>query len=327
MHYDQFRAMNSDIVLAAEGEPDAVTRGFTRVREFIAGSEARFTRFTETSELAQLNRSAGSWFQASTEMFDVVQQACAYAEETGGLFDPTVLDALEAAGYDKSMDLIRQRGGAVSRWPRSARSDRTAHTAQSSRSAQYDFRAIVLDEAYHAIHLPKGVRLDLGGIAKGWIAEQAALILAVYAHACVVNAGGDLFAVGVPSGEAKWPIELEDPRDPQQAAAILQVGPGAVATSAITKRRWQQGDRLQHHVIDPRVGRPAKTAWLSVTVAAPHATMAEVYAKALLIAGAEDAPRLSEKHSELIFIAVDGAGRLWGSPGSEELLHVVHQYA
>ena len=321
MHYDQFRAMNSDIVLAADGELGAVTRGFARVREFIASSEARFTRFTDTSELAQLNRSAGSWFQASTEMFDVVQEACAYAEETNGLFDPTVLDALEAAGYDKSMDLIRQDGVPASR------STRTAHSGRSIRSPQYDFRAIVLDEAYHAIHLPKGVRLDLGGIAKGWIAEQAALILAVYAHACVVNAGGDLFAVGFPSGEAKWPIELEDPRDPQQAAAILQVGPGAVATSAITKRRWQQGDRLQHHLIDPRVGRPALTHWLSVTVIAPHATTAEVYAKALLIAGADDAQRISEKRGDITFIAVDTHGQLWGSPNSEELLHVIHQYA
>lgn len=312
MEYDQFRAMNSEIVLAADGEPDAIARGFGRVREFIEAGEARFTRFADTSELSRLNRSAGRWFQASTELFEVVQQACEYAEETGGLFDPSILEALESSGYDKSMDEIRARGASSNRSVRPTRSN---------------FRAIVLDEAYHAIHLPLGMRLDLGGIAKGWMAEQAALILAVYARACVVNAGGDLFAVGVPSAEAKWQIGLEDPRDPKQTLAILNVDPGAVATSSITKRRWQQGDRVQHHVIDPRLGRPAETRWLSVTVIAPHATTAEVYAKALLIAGADEASRLSVQRGDITFIAVDTAGRLWGSPKSEEFLDVLHQYA
>src|SRR5512139_2570288 len=107
MDYQQFRAMNSDIILAAEGSADSLTLGFKLTRDFIAASEARFTRFTDTSELARLNRSAGAWFQASPELFDVVLQACEFAEETKGLFDPTMLGALEAAGYDKSMDDIR----------------------------------------------------------------------------------------------------------------------------------------------------------------------------------------------------------------------------
>ncbi len=317
MHYDEFRAMNCDIVLAAEGEPEAVALGFAHARGFIAASEARFTRFTDTSELAALNRAAGAWFQASPEMFDVVRQACAYAEETGGLFDPTMLAALELAGYDRSMDEIRERGVA---------SSRLGQLPRAERASRSNFKAIVLDEEYRSIHVPNGVRLDLGGIAKGWIAEQAALRLAGYARACVVNAGGDLFAVGVPSEGEGWPIGLEDPREPQVNLAILNVGPGAVATSAITKRRWQQGDRVQHHLIDPRVGRPAVTPWLSVTVLAPHAVLAEVYAKALLIGGPDEAARVSARRAELVFIAVDAHGQLWGSSGSKELLHVLHEY-
>ncbi len=314
MHYDEFRAMNCDVVLAAEGEPEAVALGFAHVRGFIAASEARFTRFTDTSELAALNRAAGAWFQASPEMFDVVQQACAYAEETGGLFDPTMLMALEMAGYDRSMDEIRKRGAAPSR------------SSRQPRALRATFKAITLDEDYHSIHLPAGVRLDLGGIAKGWIAEQAALRLAGYARACVVNAGGDLFAVGVPSEGDGWPVGLEDPREPRVNLAILNVGPGAVATSAITKRRWQQGDRFQHHLIDPRVGQPAVTPWLSVTVVAPHAATAEVYAKALLIGGPDEATRLSTRRADLVFIAIGQQGQLWGSTGSKELLHVLHEY-
>ncbi len=313
MDYYQFRAMNCDIVLAAEGQPDMIARGFDRTHAFIDASEARFTRFAETSELSQLNRSAGSWFQASPELFEVMQQACAYASETNGLFDPTILIALEFAGYDKSMDEIRAQG-----------------VTMNNRSTVYvrsDFRAIELDKATHAIRLPGGTRIDLGGIAKGWIAEQAASILAMYATAGAVNAGGDLFAVGLPSDEPAWMIGLEDPRDVNQTLAVLNVGPGAVATSSIMKRRWQQGDRPQHHLIDPRRGAPAETDWLSVTVVAPHATTAEVYAKALLIAGSREATRIGDRRDDLIFIAVDAAGQLCGSAKSEEILNVHFQPA
>jgi thiamine biosynthesis lipoprotein len=299
MEYQQFRAMNSDIILAAEGSADSLTLGFKLTRDFIAASEARFTRFTDTSELARLNRSAGAWFQASPELFDVVQQACELAEETGGLFDPTMLAALEAAGYDKSMDDIRAYG--VSSQPRSG------YQVQSA------FRAIQLDEPTQSIHLPLGARIDLGGIAKGWIAEQAALLLAEYADACAVSAGGDIFTIGLPADEPDWSIGLENPRDPDRDLTTLHVGPGAVATSSVAKRRWQQGRREQHHIIDPRTGEPAVTDWLSVTVIAPHAALAEVYAKALLIGGLREAEDIAAQRPEITFVAVDQDRQLWRS--------------
>jgi thiamine biosynthesis lipoprotein len=313
MDYSEFRAMNSAIVMAAEGEANTLAHGFAQARSFIEAGETRFTRFSETSELAKLNRSSGTWFQASPEMFDVVTQARDFAEETEGLFDPMILDVLESAGYDKSMDEIRAHGVSTS--------------TRSAIPARSDFREIQLDLAARSIRLPIGSRIDLGGIAKGWIAEQAALRLSEYAEACVVNAGGDLFAIGSPSDQPSWPIGLEDPRAEAQTLAVLGVQSGAVATSSIMKRRWQQGDRIQHHLIDPRVGQPANTDWLSVTVAAPHAVLAEVFAKVLLIVGSSDAVRLSERRPEIGFIAIDAAGQLWGSVQSREMLNVHSEYA
>ncbi len=300
--------MNSDIVLAAEGSMDSLTLGFKLTRDFIAASEARFTRFTDTSELSRLNRVAGAWFLASTELFDVVRQACEMAEETAGLFDPTMLAALEAAGYDKSMDDIRAHGASAQ--PRAADHTRSA------------FRAIQLDEPTQAIRLPTNARIDLGGIAKGWIAEQAALVLSEYAEACAVSAGGDLFAIGLPADEANWSIGLEDPRAPDRDLTVLHVAPGAVATSSIAKRRWRQGRRQQHHIIDPRTGMPADTDWLSVSVIAPHAVLAEVYAKALLIGGSREAEHIAARRPEITYIAVDHDGQLCGSARMHEVLNV-----
>jgi thiamine biosynthesis lipoprotein len=118
-----------------------------------------------------------------------------------------------------------------------------------------------------------------------------------------------------------WQVALEDPRDPAQTMAILSVGPGAVATSSIKKRCWQQGKHIRHHLIDPRSGEPAETDWLSVTVIAPHATVAEVFAKALLIAGPREVDSIAARQSDLAFIAVDRAGQLWGSTRAKEFLN------
>ena len=307
MKYHAFRAMNSEILLATEGSESTTPAAFEAVESFIEANERRLTRFSEASELSGLNRSAGRWFRASPELFDLVRLATQYHAATGGLFNPAVLVALERAGYDRSMDKIRERGvtqvlGGVTQIP--------------------EFAQLRLDEATHEIYLPPGMRVDLGGLAKGWVAERAAHLLAQSSPACAVNAGGDMFLVGLPTGQSAWQVGLEDPRDPEQNLAVLNVGPGAVATSSITKRRWLQGGVERHHLIDPRTGEPAQAEWLSVTVIDPQAAAAEVLAKALLIAGPRGLDALTEKLGPLAFIAVDRNGQLLGSEHSREFIDV-----
>ncbi len=328
MRTSEFRAMNTDILLAAEGSQENVARGFAEAEKWVHALEARLTRFSDTSELAALNRSAGNWFDASEELFDLVRESRDYFDQTNGLFDPSILDALERAGYDKSMDEIRAQNPepAVSTPTPKLYAGMGAASADASpavliRTAS-DFRRVEFDEARGAIRLPPGMRIDLGGIAKGWIAESAALLLADYADAGVVDAGGDMFMVGLPQNENAWQVEIEDPRDANATLAVLRIPPGAVATSSIAKRRWQQRGRIQHHLIDPRLGAPAETDWLSVTVIAPHTTTAEVFAKALLIAGSHEAEEIAARRDDIAFVAVDHAGKLWGSSKSKEFLNV-----
>jgi FAD:protein FMN transferase len=308
MQYENFRAMNSDIVLAASGlDLDRIKRGFIYSREYIQHSEQRFTRFTDTSELAELNRSTGDWFRVSDEMFSVLQDALRLANETNGLFNPAILPALKLAGYDRSMDEIKN-------YPSTAGAVQVMELQ--------DFRTIVLDPEMHTVCLPDGMQVDLGGIAKGWIAEQAAHKLALYSQACAVSAGGDMFLVNHPEDMPDWEIGLEDPIHPDRNLALLHVAPGAVATSAITKRRWQYNGRPQHHLIDPHTGKPAVTEWLSVTVWAERAVDAEVFAKALLIGGPVVAHELFSNPSTKAYLAVDQFGWVVGSKNYHEVFHV-----
>jgi thiamine biosynthesis lipoprotein len=296
MEFDTFRAMNSDIMLAADGP--AAKQGFERAREYIEASERRFTRFSQTSELAQINRGAGSWMAVSPEMFSLLETAQACYQATGGLFDPTILPDLEQAGYTKSMEELRISGAAQS-------------TALVPRTKRLTFDNLELRSTDLSIFIPAGMRIDLGGIAKGWIAEQAAHKLANFSPVCAVSAGGDMFLIGTPEGMENWEIGMEDPRQPSLDLITLQVDHGAVATSSVVKRVWQQGASSRHHLIDPRTGEPAITPWLSVTVLAPSAATAEVFAKAILIGGPESTRGLMEKNPEITYLAVDGNGQIW----------------
>ena len=315
MRYHEFHAMSTSILMAAEGPSEAVETGFSQARAFIEESEKRFSRFLEQSELSQLNQSAGAWFGVSPDMFEVVALALQLHQQTEGLFDPAVLEALEQAGYDRTIDEVRRFGAPA---PSAVVVKPEVHALARLQI----FSNVHLDAKRQRIRLPEGMRIDLGGIAKGWIAERAAGLLSNWAEACAVDAGGDAFLVGLPAGQTTWRMTLENPQDPSKGLAILKLNPGAVATSAITKRRWHQAGQEQHHLIDPRTQRPANTNWLSVTVIAPHAAAAEAYAKSLLILGSSDAGRMAAQAENIEFIAVDERSKLWGSKHSREYLDV-----
>jgi thiamine biosynthesis lipoprotein len=304
MEFDEFRAMNTTIVLAAEG-PD-VARAFRTARDFIAESEARFTRFSESSELMRLNRAAGEWFRATPDLFEVVREARNLSDATQGLFDPTILGDLLHVGYDRTFDDLRLTGATTAGAPR--------------RTAEKGFEATEFDAADQAIRLPRGTLLDLGGIAKGWIAEKAAQRMSAFAPACAVSAGGDVFLFGHPAADENWSVGVEDPRDPDRMLTVLHVESGAVATSSRVRRRWLQDGIERHHLIDPRTGLPSASEWLAVTAIAPRAATAEAYAKALLVAGPPEAMRLADDLSDVSFLAVDADGQLWGPARVREVI-------
>jgi len=270
-----FRAMNTEVEVqlyaeAGEGNAEAVEG----VQRMFDTAEERMSRFKPDSELSRLNRSAGSTRRVSPLLFDVVEAAVWAASITGGIFDPTLLKAMEAIGYDRSFEQISAGPGG----------EATAPARRTSARGQY--WAVDLDRSRQEITLPSGVGLDLGGIGKGWTVDRAADWLAGHGP-FLINAGGDLYAYGTPPGQAGWSIGVADPWEMERDSVRVQVRQMAVVTSTISRRRWQRGEQAMHHLVDPRTGQPAATDAVSVTVIAPRAALAEVYAKAALILGVE----------------------------------------
>ncbi len=310
----EFRAMNTSVLMAAEGQAQAL-EGLEAAKTFIQECEGRFSRFIETSELSRLNRSVGAWWPVSNELMDMLQESLSFHRETEGLFDPSVLPDLKRVGYDRTFDEISKGAEDVGHAFNGPIAD--THPVGPRRSlAEIDF-----DWNGKRVRLPEGMEIDLGGLAKGWIVEKAAALLNTYSSACAVSAGGDMLFIGHPLDGSDWQVVLEDPLEPSRYLTLLHTGPGAVATSSIAKRSWKQAGKARHHLIDPRTGEPASTDWLSVTVFAPRAVVAEVYAKALLIGGEGLAAHLFSKRIDIAYLAVDPQGRLVGSSNSKEFLN------
>jgi FAD:protein FMN transferase len=263
----RFDAMAVAIECLLEAPSEAGVELLDEVEREFGRLERIFTRFSPGSELSRLN-TAGT-LSCSPELSDVISISLAARDETGGRFDPTIHDALVAAGYDRTF----------------------AEVAPDADGPQFRAPLCGLEVSVESgtVTLGAGAKLDLGGIVKGWAAERACDLLAP-AGPCLVNAGGDLATRGVPA-DGVWPVAVETPAGP----VTLGLRHGGLATSGRDYRRWRRNGREQHHIIDPASGQPSTTDLLSVTVVAADAIQAEIWAKALLLAGTRAAVDEAER--------------------------------
>ena len=290
---ETFRALGTDVRLIASGP--CADAAVARARADILDYHARLTRFDPASELCALNADPRPVVPASPLLRSAVRAALQAARSSGGLVDPCLLDALEAAGYRHSFE----RGSAP---PLALGGPVVAASPDPARR----WRTIRVDDEAGTIERPAGLRLDLGGSGKGHVADLVAHRFEDLAD-WVVDCGGDIRIGGSrevevahplratpPRGTEAYPsagVHLRDAAPPTAApapAARLQVTDGAIATSSIVGRAWLgDGGRRIHHLLDPSTGRPVWTGLLSATALAPTTLHAETLAKVALLGGAD----------------------------------------
>ncbi len=266
LYYFSFRAMGCTVEVQLQTEADGHVLLAALPAQFDA-LEDQLSRFRPHSELMQLNARAGEWVAVSRELFENIANAKQAARLTDGLYNPLVLPAMIANGYDRSFELI---GSAV-----------TTHQADIG-----DWHDIGLRRAAREVFVPAGTAVDLGGIAKGWTAGLIADQLAEFG-ACSLSIGGDIAVRGAPAGQAGWSVAIADPVNGGTLEAFA-LRDTHVVTSGTDYRRWQTSDgQDRHHIIDPRTGRPAESDVVSVSIIHPDAPTAEAYAKAVLMLGSQ----------------------------------------
>jgi len=275
---------------AAEAAMEAVLAEMRRV-------DALMSSFRPGSELSRINREAGARAVAvSPELFALIRRAQAISALSGGAFDIT---------YASVGHLYNFRQGI-------APDDGALEQALPA----VDYRSLVLDPAARSVRFARpGMRIDLGGIAKGHAVDRAiALLRARGVREALVSAGGDTRILGDHHGRP-WLTGIRDPRRPPgTSAVVLPLADTAISTSGDYERYFERDGVRYHHIISPRTGRPARAA-RSVTILGPDATTTDALSTTVFVLGPRAGLALVERLEGIEAVIIDAAGRVHYSSG------------
>lgn len=235
------------------------------------------------------------------ELMRVLELAQRVSARTHGAFDVTV--------------------GSLRGWrfrPDDPRMPSAAETA--AERALVDWRKLVLDRRARTAYLERrGMRIDLGGIAKLYIIEAGAKRLErAGVERALVNGGGDVVALGHP-GAAPWRVGVRDPRAPDRLLGTLVLARGIVASSGDYERSFVRGGRRFHHILDPRTGMPAEGP-RGVTLVSERLEAIDGLGVAIMVLGEKRGERLVERTPGVDALIVGRDGRVWMTPGMRERL-------
>jgi thiamine biosynthesis lipoprotein len=266
-----------EVAGAARSEMDAAVNA---AFEAIATVHRLMSFHEADSDVSRLNREA--WLrptQVHTWTFEVLEAAVEMHRRSGGVFDIAIAPALQTIG-------LLPRSGDDSATPGESRS--------------LDAIELLPGQAVHFRH--SGVRIDLGGIAKGFAVDRALAALRTFdMPAGLVNAGGDLATFG-PDPQM---IHIRDPRDPRRSICCVEVRDEALASTASRFDPLRSVETTHSAIIDPATGSPARTA-AGATVRAPTCTVADALTKIVMIAGADASEWLEYYNASALLISTDG---------------------
>jgi FAD:protein FMN transferase len=275
---------NSREVAGISGYLEEVERVYRKMEKILS-------RFEVTSELSRLNQNLGVFQKVSPEILYLADKSLQHFQASGGIFDPRIIGVLEDAGYRadyKSLDFEKSRKREVQKFPVPDLSN--------------DLK--IKDSQVFTAH-----RLDFSGIAKGYITDQAAGFLKTRGqNNFLIDSGGDIFAAGQDENSQEWNIMIEGASD----EVALGVSDKGIATSGITRRKWEADGKKFHHLINPQNPSHFSFDLQSATVIAESCEEADVWAKVLFLLGKEEGIWIAEK-KRLAVAILDYRGSIYVS--------------
>lgn len=274
---------HADPVIARQGA-DAVMAEMHRI-------DQTMSPWIDSSGIARLNREAAERpVKVSDELFGLIQRSLNFSALTGGAFDVT----FASVGY-----LYDYREGV-----------RPDETERRQATNLVNYRNLRLDDTQHTIAYDKpGVRIDLGGIAKGHAVDRSiALLQSLGIRQALVTAGGDSRTIGE-RWNRSWNIGVRDPDDADKLVAIIPLRDVAVSTSGDYQRYFEEKGVRYHHIINPATGDSAR-GLRSVTIIGPDATTTDALSTSVFVLGREQGMNLVNRLPGIDAILVDARGRL-----------------
>ena len=286
-------AMDTTMSLTAYGSN--AERALEEASDEIARLDKCFSISASSGDIWTLNNKKSATL--STDTATLLARAIEISGDTGGAFDPTIAPLMEA-------------------WSFTDKNYRVPSTATiQSLLAAVDAGAIKLDADGHC-SIPQNVSVDLGAIAKGYTANRIMEIFSAHHvdHA-LISLGGNVQTLGTKPDSSAWRVGIQDPKQPNDIIATVEVGECAVVTSGGYLRYFEENGVRYHHIIDPHTGYPANNGLLSVTIVTDDGTLADALSTALFVMGEADAIRYWRTHSkDFECILVSDDGRILATP-------------
>lgn len=284
----------------------ATTQNFQELEALMKDIDYKINRSNEDSEIYKVNANAGiAPVQVSQETFDLVKIAVDYAQQTGGLLDPSI-------------------GPLVSLWNIGHEGAHVPPAADIEAAQKLvDYRKIELNEDALEIYLQdKGMDIDLGSYGKGFAADLIYDYLQAQGfESAIIDLGGNVFAMGNKPGGLEWNVGIQHP-DQKRGIDIgtLKVTDKSMVTAGIYERFFVENGKTYMHILDPRTGYPVDNNISSVTIIADSSTAADTMDTSLLIMGIEDGLKFAEENNaQALFITKDK--KLYATPGFKEMLN------
>jgi len=259
-----------------------VEKSFAIFKDF----EQRFSRFLPDNELTRFNDSSGE-IKVSDDLYSMLRLSLKYFKRTKGIFDPSIYYPLLKEGY-----VISSQKGF------NKKNIDIKYLGESGKFSKIKFLA------ENTVYKPADVKIELGGIGKGYVVQKVSNYLQEKYANFIVDAGGDIFCSGVNIADNLdcWAIGIEDPLYPENTLEILKLKDMAAATSGITRKNWRVGNEKKHHLIDPKSQKSAKNDLLTVTVVSDNVVKADIMAKSIFIMGEEAGLDHAEKNGVAVFM-------------------------
>lgn len=263
------------------------------------------TSFHKSSALADVNQASGTGaVHTNPELLGIIKHSLDFAVRTHGAFDPTL--------------------GPISKlWNFSGEGEARIPASEEVREAldRTGWQKVTVDPNAGTVSLAeKGMSLDLGGIAKGYALDRARLVLREHAvTGALVNAGGDIIALGEKAPGKPWRVGVQDPRNPTGIVAVAAIKDKCIVTSGDYERFIEKDGVRYHHILDSRTGYPTRGIQ-SVTVMANDGATAQALAKAPFVMGREAGLSFLESIPEVEALIIDSEGSQFMTSGASAFL-------
>lgn len=271
--------------IAAYGErsKEAIHAAVKRVYEINSSMSA----YLEESEISRITANAGSKsVKVSKDVFSVLETASKFAKLSNGAFDVTISPLAKL-------------------WKKSEQQGILPSKEEIDAARQFvNHNDLVLNRLWHTARLKKkGQSIDLGGIAKGYAADEVKRILLEYGiFKALINLGGNIITIG------KWCIGIQNPlMDRGFYVITIDIEDKTVVTSAVNEQFFIKDSRRYHHIINPLTYYPADSGLLSVTVISDHSQLADVLSTTAFVLGMEKGLEIIKKEGcDAVFITENG---------------------